>query len=189
MSSKNDPFKVPGVGLNVDTPSTWRMMQLLGSGIVHEGHAFSKSQEKHLKDFYGFSQKKDEDDAAAQLAKTQETYEARSADYWAAKALGAKSPEGKAAWEAYAQKWDRSARYGSAEPPKPPVGGSTLGLLEAGTNRNLVRYVDRDGRRVMAFLAAFLEPGEDPVKLVAQLCSQAGYDVTEDTEWMYEDEL
>jgi len=39
----------------------------------------------------------------------------------------------------------------------------------------------------LAFLSKFLEPGQDPVKLVAQLCVEAGYDVPNDVDWIYEE--
>ena len=46
----------------------------------------------------------------------------------------------------------------------------------AGAERNLDRYVAADGVRVMALLSGFLEEGQDPVGLVAQLLATAGYD-------------
>ena len=52
-------------------------------------------------------------------------------------------------------------------------------FLSTGTDRNLSRYAEVHAMRVLAFLARFLEPGQDPVQLVAQLCSDAGYDVPE----------
>lgn len=50
-------------------------------------------------------------------------------------------------------------------------------LTQAGDFRNLTRYVQEDGIRVMAFLSRYLEPGEDPVKLTQRLCIDAGFDV------------
>lgn len=61
-------------------------------------------------------------------------------------------------------------------------------LAEQGTFRNLVRHTERDGLRVMAFLSRYLQPGQDPVKLVAQLCSEAGFDVPNDIDWIYEED-
>jgi hypothetical protein len=46
----------------------------------------------------------------------------------------------------------------------------------AGAERNLDRYVAADGVRLMALLSRFLEDGQDPVALVAQLLAEAGYD-------------
>jgi len=49
-------------------------------------------------------------------------------------------------------------------------------LMAAGSRRNLFRYATRDGLRVMAFLARYCEPGEDPVQLVAEGLVELGYD-------------
>lgn len=46
----------------------------------------------------------------------------------------------------------------------------------AGAELNLDRFVAADGVRVMALLSGFLEDGQDPVALVAQLLAGAGYD-------------
>lgn len=52
-------------------------------------------------------------------------------------------------------------------------------LENAGDIRNLMRYADIDGLRVMAFLSRYLEPGEDPVRLLQNALSDAGYDVSD----------
>lgn len=44
----------------------------------------------------------------------------------------------------------------------------------AGAERNLDRHVAADGVRLMAFLSPFLELGQDPVALVAQLLAEGG---------------
>jgi len=46
----------------------------------------------------------------------------------------------------------------------------------AGAELNLDRYMAADGVRLMALLSRFLEDGQDPVALVAQLLAEAGYD-------------
>ena len=50
-------------------------------------------------------------------------------------------------------------------------------LVEAGNRRNMMRRCERDGLRIMGLLARYLEPGEDPVQLVAQGLSEMGMDV------------
>lgn len=55
-----------------------------------------------------------------------------------------------------------------------PQGAHKFAL--AGAERNLDRHVAADGVRLMAFLSGFLEDGQDPVALVAQLLAGAGYD-------------
>jgi hypothetical protein len=49
-------------------------------------------------------------------------------------------------------------------------------LMRAGAFRNLMRFVQRDGLRVMALLGKFLEEDEDPVQLVARALVADGYD-------------
>lgn len=55
-----------------------------------------------------------------------------------------------------------------------PQGAHKFAL--AGAERNLDRYIAADGVRVMALLSRFVENGQDPVALVAQLLAGAGYD-------------
>lgn len=50
-------------------------------------------------------------------------------------------------------------------------------LLNAGSKRNCFRHAEEDGLRAIAFIAGYLSQGEDPVKLIAQLCIDAGYDI------------
>jgi len=54
---------------------------------------------------------------------------------------------------------------------------------QAGSSRNLFRYTRSDGFRVMAILAKYLEPGEDPVKFIVRLLSSQGYDIGTLIEW------
>ncbi len=50
-------------------------------------------------------------------------------------------------------------------------------LDAAGVTRNLFRYAQADGLRVMAFLSKYLEQGQDPVRLQQELMVEAGFDV------------
>lgn len=47
----------------------------------------------------------------------------------------------------------------------------------AGSIRNLLRHINSDGLRVMAFLSKYLEKDEDPVGLVATALIEMGFDV------------
>jgi hypothetical protein len=53
----------------------------------------------------------------------------------------------------------------------------TNSLLKAGAERNVFRHAESDGLRMIAFVARYLSQGEDPVKFLAQLCIDAGFDV------------
>ncbi len=50
-------------------------------------------------------------------------------------------------------------------------------FMQAGADRNVTRYAERDGLRVIAWLAKYVEPGQDPLKMLVQLVSEAGFDV------------
>ena len=56
-------------------------------------------------------------------------------------------------------------------------------LFQAALNRDIVRCAERDGLRVMAVIARFLEKGQDPVKFVVQLLLEAGCDIGDLGEW------
>lgn len=60
-------------------------------------------------------------------------------------------------------------------------------LMLAGSVRNLFRHAETDGMRVMALMAQWLKKGQDPVKLLVFLASQAGLSVgPELAEWSRE---
>ncbi len=50
-------------------------------------------------------------------------------------------------------------------------------LEQAGGQRNLMRHVEVDGMRAMAFLSRYLEKGEDPVRFLQNAMVDVGYDV------------
>lgn len=189
MSKYEWPFKAPGDELNFDTPMTASMAKLLGIATRHESVGFSKSQDKNLRSFYGVSDELDIQTAEQTLADIQARYEEQLAEWQEANKLQPRTPEYKAAWSAYNEKWSPQSRNRdfAVDEPKPPNGESSLPLLRAGSTVNVYRWVQRDGLRVMAFLAKYLEKGQDPVKLVAQLCIEAGYDVPDDHGWIFDD--
>ena len=58
----------------------------------------------------------------------------------------------------------------------------------AARQREAFRYAEHDGLRVLAFLAGFMEPGDDPVKAVVRLAVDAGWDVQPaDAQWAEHD--
>jgi len=92
-------------------------------------------------------------------------------------------------FDAVALTWDelRSIQrlYGyTAEPA-----GESRCMMQAGADRNAIRHAQEDGLRLVAWLASYLEPGEDPLRLLVRLVSRAGYDVgAEDFEWASSEE-
>ncbi len=82
-------------------------------------------------------------------------------------------PQGASFWEV--RKYEEGLRQ--AKKSKPSL-ESLQKMDRAGAFRNLMRNVECDGKRIMGLLARFLEPGDDPVKIVAQLMRDAGWDVS-----------
>ena len=62
-------------------------------------------------------------------------------------------------------------------PARPPLKNEGYRILQAGAERNMFRHAQADGLRMVAWLARFVEPGEDPLRLLIQLVSDAGWDV------------
>jgi hypothetical protein len=57
-------------------------------------------------------------------------------------------------------------------------------FVQAGTDRNVMRHAEFDGLRMMAWLAQYVEPGQDPLRTLVQLAIEAGIDVMpEDVDW------
>lgn len=67
--------------------------------------------------------------------------------------------------------------------PKAPDADGAARFAVAGGSRNLFRHAEADGLRMVATIARFLQPGEDPVRLLVSLMADAGFDVLEDPDW------
>jgi hypothetical protein len=149
------------------TPVDAKLIQLLG-GSRQDGVVFTTDQVRALETLYGFNFKEAAEGATAYAEerhqKAVEDHEAFMAD-----------PD-VSAWA----KRDRKA-------PKPPS-QSISEFIVAGSERNMFRAVKEDGMRAIALFSKFLEPGQDPVKLLVQLMDQAGWDVGDHVEWAYDEE-
>jgi len=90
--------------------------------------------------------------------------------------------------EKYAEAVKKRMWVTKLELPKRPDDETVQGhinWLMAGSQINMFKHVKCDGLRVMAYLAKFLEVGEDPVKLIANMAVDAGFDAEV---WEDEDE-
>ena len=146
----------------MDTPLTTDLLNLMPVGRRRYGSVcFTADQMRALKALYGYDDAVDEAAQRAATKAAQANYEVRHAEW--VKSL---PHEGSKAWV---------RRPEEPQPPKSPMAG--LKFLREGSERNLFRHVEVDGLRVMAFLAPFLEPDEDPVVAVAKLAQAAGWDV------------
>lgn len=136
---------------------------LLISNVVTVGDvAITRGKLRHMERLYGFDL-----DAAAQDAakKSQEKYVAAIARYEQEKA------------KAKATGLDRLV------PPKRTEPSEVASFQLGGDTRDLLRYAEADGMRMVALIAAYLEPGEDPVRRLAKMLMDQGYDVPVDPEW------
>jgi len=63
-------------------------------------------------------------------------------------------------------------------------------LIKAGNTRNALRWAQNDGFRLIGYLAKYLTPDDDPLKMLIQTMSEAGYDISpEDYEWAFNDKI
>ena len=57
-------------------------------------------------------------------------------------------------------------------------------LLQAGADRNCLRYAELDGLRLVTWLSRYVEPGEDPLRMLIRMAIDSGMDVDPaDVEW------
>lgn len=135
------------------------MIKLLG-GVTHDGVAFSADQYRALRTFYEFRSSDSEVEASRKLH--EEAYKKALAKY-----------------EKKVAEATKSGYRPREEPPRKEAFDekSIRRFYEAGVQRDLMRETTTDGLRVMAFLAKFIQAeGQDPVQLVQELATEAGFD-------------
>jgi hypothetical protein len=144
---------------NTSTPSSEMLIALLG-GSSFEGVRVSRDELRHLLHFYKIS-----DQVRAQLV-----------------------AEAKVKHEVYIERIKKEneglSKFDQHFVPLPFDGDAVWRFIEAGDERNMFREAAHDGLRIMAFLSKYLEPDQDPVKLVIQMAVAADFDVSpEDAAW------
>lgn len=141
------------------TPGAAMSIALLG-GDRYEGVTISLDERDALLHLYGF----DLDGAAKEArAHAEESNKAALARHEAAMAKRSR--------------WD-------PVPPMPvlqPEGSARL--MVAGASRNMFRHAEADGLRMVAAVARYLSPGDDPVRFLISIMAEAGIDVQEDPDW------
>jgi hypothetical protein len=60
-------------------------------------------------------------------------------------------------------------------------------LLQAGADVGTFRCAEEDGLRMVAWIAKFASPGEDPLKVLVRMAADAGLDASSDLEWAEEE--
>lgn len=132
------------------------------NGVTVGNVAITRGKLRHMERLYGFDL-----DAAARAAATK-SHEQHVA------ALARHEEE-----KAKATGWDRDRLV----PPKRTEPSEVASFQFGGDTRDLLRYAEADGMRMVALIAAYLEPGEDPVRWLAKMLMDQGYDVPVDPEW------
>lgn len=157
----------PGGGrFSCATPMDATMIQLLGSGGSFEGVTFTRDQLDRLTRVYGYSPEQTERDVEESIAAHAEALRKQAEE-------DAKKPS-----------WQRKAKA-----TRPATAGELRTFYKAGGHLQVLRNAGHDGLRLVAFLSRYLEPDEDPVKMVVRLATEAGYDVDSDVvAWAFEDE-
>ncbi len=162
------PFEIPGSTLMAcATPADVWVINLLG-GHRQGAVTFSTSQHQAFMRFYGYDAKR-----------TERELDELEAEHAVALAKFHENESKRSRWETPRQ------------PPKPIDRKATKLFMEEGASRNIYRHVEREGMRLMGLLASCrcLDDNEDPVKLLAQLMIDAGYDVpAEVVTWLEEPE-
>ena len=158
------PFKVPGSPhMNCATPDDYNGFKVGLKGYMFEGVSVLREHVNQWVAFYGYDLAEQDRFVADSIA-GHEAAVARAAEAQASPNRSPWAPEIK-------------------KPPEPDTEGLRRywhGQLMVDVGRNATR----DGLRMMAFMAPFLERGEDPVRLLANLMMQAGYDVTTNPDWI-----
>jgi hypothetical protein len=141
------------------TPMAAQMMQLLGSGCSHRSVTLGRDEFEAIKKLYGFVPEQPNKKPEPPVAPKREDFDAT----W--KFTDALRNHEQAI-QAYAN-W------------KDPIA-----FFQAGADRNALRHAETDGLRLLAYLAKFVPPGEDPLKTLVQFAGAAGVDTNpEDIDW------
>lgn len=147
------PFRPPGYPDTIfATPQSETAGRLLGCASEHNGVKWTRDEARAIWRLYGFNITRDP------------LYPERAPDPGPKPSLRFDDPDRSAkmaAWEAAVREHVRALH----------------GLQMAGATRNAARYAERDGLRAIALLARFCEPGQDPVRVLAEVLQEAGLDL------------
>jgi hypothetical protein len=146
-------------GALVTTPKTATMLALLGGSLAAGSVWLSRDELRALRVLYGYTVEGSNPKPPSPEAPKREDFQS-AYDYDRAVSAHKKTLAAHATWT------------------DPRV------LLQAGADRNLIRHAEADGLRLMAWIAKFIEPDEDPLKTIIQLAIDAGWDVDpSDVSW------
>ncbi len=152
------------------TPKSAVIFQLLGTGLRTGAVTLTGDETNALNKLYGFKHEKPNKQPPKPVFK-----EAEITPEMNQFAVRRAQDDAKKAHEAAVEQWKNWTD------PQP--------LYQAGADRNVARYAEHDGMRLIAWLAKHVPAGEDPLKVLVQLAADAGWDVDpSDIEWIEEEE-
>ncbi len=143
-------------GTVTTTPQAGQMMRLLGSGGTDRSVTVTKDEFRHIQKVYGYvtepvNQKPPAPEPPA--------HPGPKASYDAMGKFYKDEADYKQALKAH-DRWEDPREY-----------------LQAGADRNAFRHAQVDGLRMLAWIARYIEPGQDPLKTLIQMASDSGFDV------------
>lgn len=141
--------RATNAGTTVTTPASALLVGMLG-GHSRAGITLSDSEKRWIDRLYGYTpEPKRERGARPEPKPVEGSYEERAK-------IERANKRAEQAWEDWK---DPSA------------------LMQAGADVNAFRHAAADGLRMVAWIARYLTPGDDPLKALVQLASGAGWDV------------
>jgi hypothetical protein len=151
-----------GEGSKCTTPSAAPLIALFG-GLCHESVTISEDERRELERLYGFEREAPRNKPDAPPAPKREDF---PLDF-------AGSNKFSYAMRAHEMRIKALDKWTDPRP-----------FYQAGADISLMRYAERDGLRLIAWLAKHLEPGADPLKTLVYLAAADGWDVDpQDVEW------
>lgn len=137
-------------GSLVSTPEAGGLMGFTGVALVHGSVAFTKDEYRALQKAYGYKSEKPTKKPAPPKAPE------LTGHYFEDEAAKRNHQEELRLYE----KW-KDPSY----------------LHQAGADIHMTRHMEADGLRIVAWLAKFVYPGDDPLKTVIQFAAQAGMEI------------
>lgn len=148
---KNRPTSNGAHGSLVTTPMAATMVQLLG-GVTSGGVAVTHDEFRAIKKLYGYVPEKPNKKPPAPKPPKREDF------------------KGSYEYENARQKHEEALKaHGKWTDPR--------AFMQAGADRNAFREAEADGLRLLAWIAKFVEPGQDPLKTLIQFAIEAGVSV------------
>lgn len=144
------------------SPHSATSIELLG-GVTRNGVTVSKGEFEAMQRLYRMKQEK-------QVKRPPEPVPPKSSEF----------PSDREYAQALSQYEEAHARWRKWEDPSV--------LLQAGADVGTFRCAEEDGLRMVAWIAKFASPGEDPLKVLVRMAADAGFDASSDLGWAEEEE-